>query len=527
MKKLSDFIISYVTEASLGTGGSFYYMPTTGGASAPTTAPAPATSYSPSVVSDSPDYDFQKRLGGMVKAKTKEAQDLLNRMKRVAARQEASGGVDPGVASKIAELEDQLSPEGQERIRDEQGKKLETGIQRVKAGKQFSNLPFGTFTTTPKTAAEQEAYDAAKSAFDLMGKEGSEEAFEKSRQASAAVDAERKSASKISPVYQVTQGDFKTATGQDYDPRNPQHRQLFFDLAAKGSPTWSPTAGPGESPAYNTPQFYTMRGRPKNIPQFGTPKAWYDKVEGGALAPTTPESRARKQKNKGSSVVKRMPEIPTKPSTVSTSVPTAMPQGNFPFDVERGQFPIFPEPAPAPAPQDNFPFDVERGQFPIFPEQEIETTKKPEIPQVNLGVKIPEFKGYVVPESEAWNKLSEQEKLAMAAYALQRGEAHKLFGGRQATQGGFLGIGGKKINRFSEDNRGETPSETAFMNRVARMLNQMLDTDERKAKEAREFAPEVETGILQGISPVSLNSQTPKAAQDYLDRVLLKKYRTR
>ena len=500
MKKLSDFIISYVTEASLGTGGSFYYMPATGGASAPTTAPAPATSYSPSVVSDNPDYDFQSRLGGMVKAKTKEAQDLLNRMKRVAARQEAGGGVDPGVASKIAELEDQLSPEGQERIRDEQGKKLERRIQRVKAGKQFSNLPSGMFKTTPKTPAEQKAYDAAKSAFDLMGKEGSEEAFEKSRQASAAVDAERKSASKISPVYQVTQGDFKTATGQDYDPRNPQHRQLFFDLAAKGSPTWSPTAGPGESPAYNTPQFSTMRGRPKNIPQFGTPKAWYDKVEGGALAPTTPESRARKQKNKGSSVVKRMPEIPTKPSAVSTSVPTAMPQ-------------------------DNLPFDDERGQFTIFPEQEIETTKKPEIPQVNLGVKIPEFKGYVVPESEAWNKLSEQEKLAMAAYALQRGEANKLFGGRQATQGGFLGIGGKKVNRFSEDNRGETPSETAFMNRVARMLNQMLDVDERKAKEAREFGPEVETGILQGESPVNLNSQTPKSVQDYLDKVLLRKYR--
>lgn len=502
MKKLSDFIISYVTEASLGTGGSFYYMPATGGASAPTSSPAPATSYSPSVVSNNPDYDFQSRLGGMVKAKTKESEELLNRMRRVAGRQEAAGGVDPGVASKIAELEDQLSPAGQSRIRGEESRKLESGIERVKTGKQFSNLPSGMFKTTPKTEAEQEAYDAAKSAFDLMGKEGSEEAFEKSRQASAAVDAERKAKSKISPVYQVTQGDFKTATGKDYDPRNPEDLQIFFDLVSRGAPTSSATAGPGESPGYNTPQFYTMRGRPKNIPQFGTSEALYDKVEGGALAPTTPESRARKQKNKGSSVVKRMPEIPTKPSAISTSVPAAMPQDNFPFDVERGQFPILPEPEPAPAPE-------------------------PEIPQVNLGVKIPEFKGYVVPESEAWNKLSEQEKLAMAAYALHRGEANKLFGGRQATQGGFLGIGGKKINRFSEDNRGETPSETAFMNRVSRMLNKMLDVDERKAKEAREFAPEVETGILQGISPVNLNSQTPKAAQDYLDRVLLKKYRTR
>jgi len=602
MKKLSDFIISYVTESSVGTGGSFYYMPGTSTTStAPSTPVTTATSYSPSITSDNPDYNFQNRLGGMVKSKTKETQDLLNRMRRVAAKQEAGGGIDPGVASKIEELENELSPLAQTRIRSEEGRKLEAGIQRVKTGKQFSNLPSGMFKTTPKTPAEQEAYDAAKSAFDLMGKEGSEEAFEKSRQASAAVDAERKAKSRISPVYQVTQGDFQTATGQEYDPRNPQHRQLFFDLASRGAPTWSATAGVGEGPAYGSQAFYTMRGRPKDIPEFGTPEAWYDK-ETGQIARTTEKSREKTaekeaiekindRENKLNSVTDFVVNwnYPNRPEPAPAPEPAQEPQDNFPFDVERGQFPIQ-------QPEDNFPFDVERGQFPIFPkraskfgqalnkaaenvigsvgpkvsdfikknlaqttpnamreklygttdvpgavpvpdqergqfpifpegEPEQDSTPEKEIQTVKLGTEVPEFKGYVVPESEEWNKLSDSEKLAMAAYALSRGEVHKFTGGRQQTKGGFLGLGGEKVNRFSEDNRGETPSETAYLNRVAKMLNQMLDSDEGKAKEYREFAPEIETGILQGESPVNLKSETPKSAKDYMDKVLLRKYR--
>jgi hypothetical protein len=92
--------------------------------------------------------------------------------------------------------------------------------------------------------------------------------------------------SRISPVYQVTRGDFKTATGKDYDPRNRVDRQVFFDLVSRGEPTWSATAGPGESPAYGSKEFYTMRRRPTDIPEFGTRGAWYDK-EAGQLARTT------------------------------------------------------------------------------------------------------------------------------------------------------------------------------------------------------------------------------------------------
>jgi len=87
--------------------------------------------------------------------------------------------------------------------------------------------------------------------------------------------------------------------------------------------------------------------------------------------------------------------------------------------------------------------------------------------------------GYVVPESPEFEKLSPDEQVRMAVQALTRGEAHKFFGGRQATKGGFLGIGGQPINRFSEDNSGTTPSETEFQNRVAKRLNKMLDEYEK------------------------------------------------
>jgi hypothetical protein len=118
----------------------------------------------------------------------------------------------------------------------------------------------------------------------------------------------------------------------------------------------------------------------------------------------------------------------------------------------------------------------------------------------------------------------------MAAYALTRGETAKFTGGRQKTEGGFLGIGGKKINRFSEDNVGTTPGETAFMNRTAKMLNKMLDDEERKSREAIEYGPEVETGLLQGEreaeenSTVKLKSGVPGSVKDYMDRLLGRKF---
>jgi hypothetical protein len=504
MKKLSDFLVSYIIEDTpFNAPGTAIGMPGFGLPAMPSGTTGGSVGYNTGNQTPAfqPDYSYtDKRFGGMVKARQKDAQETLNRMRRVAARQAQGAGVDPGVESKIAELENQLSQSGYGRIEAEESEKLAQGRQRVASGTQLSNLPFGMFKTTPKTAAEQEAYDAAKDAMTLLMKRDEdkktgaagfsddsavESAFQISREKSAAVDAERKAGSRISPVYQITQGDFNTATGRDYDPRNAQDRQVFFDLVSRGASTSSATAGPGEGPAYGSKEFYTMRQRPTNIPKFGTSGAWYD-TEAGQLARTTPESRERttqRQSAQDDAIKRQAQEI-----------------------VRREQ---------------------ERGQFPISPETETET-ETDQIQQIKITPDTPQFKGYVVPESEEWNKLSEKEKLFMAANALTRGETAKFMGGRQKTEGGFLGIGGKKVNRFSEDQSGNTPAETAYLNRVSKMLNQMLDKDEQAAKEAREYGPEVETGILQsemgGGSTVNTKSQLPGNVGQYLDRVLGRKF---
>jgi hypothetical protein len=99
---------------------------------------------------------------------------------------------------------------------------------------------------------------------------------------------------RISPMYWVTQYDFKKATGEDYDARNAKHRQLFFDLNSSGESNVAPTAGVGQGPAYDSLAYHTMRRRPANIPQFGTPQARYDTVD-GTVANTTSQSRAKTQ----------------------------------------------------------------------------------------------------------------------------------------------------------------------------------------------------------------------------------------
>jgi hypothetical protein len=286
MKKLSDFIISYVTESSVGTGGSFYYMPATGGASAPTSAP---TTSSPTVSTD-------PGVSARVKSRKKQTEQDLLRYKRVAERQsENRGSIDPGVESRIEELEKELTPEGQVEVYKQEAQKRAEGIERVKSGKTFDKAPFGTFTITPKTAAEQEAYDAASIAFqkqlDKAPREEIEKAFEVSREKSKTVDVEREGKRKISPVYNVTQSDFEKATGQKYDPTNPEQRQAFFDIVSRGKPTWSTGAGPGEAPAYGTKSYYTMRARP-GVGEPGEGQAWYD-TETGQLSRSTPESRER------------------------------------------------------------------------------------------------------------------------------------------------------------------------------------------------------------------------------------------
>jgi hypothetical protein len=67
----------------------------------------------------------------------------------------------------------------------------------------------------------------------------------------------------------------------------------------------------------------------------------------------------------------------------------------------------------------------------------------------------------------------------MALAALGRNEAHKFFGGREDINDG------KRTARFSEDNSGQTPEETARLNRQAKMLNKFLnDYEIRKTQEA-------------------------------------------
>jgi hypothetical protein len=104
-------------------------------------------------------------------------------------------------------------------------------------------------------------------------------------------------------MYWVTQDDFKKATGEDYDARNAKHRQLFFDLNSSGESTVAPTAGVGQGPAYDSLEYHTMRRRPANIParyidvdgkKVANPQARYDTVD-GTIANTTSQSRAKTQ----------------------------------------------------------------------------------------------------------------------------------------------------------------------------------------------------------------------------------------
>jgi len=110
-----------------------------------------------------------------------------------------------------------------------------------------------------------------------------------------------------------------------------------------------------------------------------------------------------------------------------------------------------------------------------------ESAKAEEVKIPEMGVTQKSPTKYVVPESEEWEKMSPQEQLAMAQSALKNDEANKFFGGREGKKGGFLGIGGEKTYRFSEDNSGQTPEETARLNRQAKMLNNLLNTQDAGA----------------------------------------------
>jgi hypothetical protein len=117
-------------------------------------------------------------------------------------------------------------------------------------------------------------------------------------------------------------------------------------------------------------------------------------------------------------------------------------------------------------------------------QEEPQEIKEPQ--EINIGPAKYTPPTYVVPESEAWNNMSPEEQLAMTMTALQREEGHKFFGGREVKKGGFLGFGGERTLRFSEDNSGQTPEETARLNRQAKLLNKLLDDNNKKAEQEME-----------------------------------------
>lgn len=461
---------------------------------------------------------------------------------------------------------------------------------------------------------------------------------------------------KISPAYWVTHKDFEKATGERYDARNAKHRQLFFDLNSSGESTVAPTAGVGQGPAYDSLAYHTMRRRPKEIPQFGTPGARYDVVD-GELANTTPKSRAKAQwdaddaaalKRIDAEAAKRDAEIRAEAKrivdaeqkvdyfkkfadkktedenkeksarqnyidqigdsldndgsrTIVDVDPGVKRPGDTQYDTQEKTPPMGwdeieqetkgerkregPGSAvgdaqnalvnaagklvsnkakdvsdflkknlmtfnPYPKEERGADPDIQRGQFPIYPEgQDDSSYEEPQKPQeVNIGPAKYTSPTYVVPESDVWNNMSSEEQLAMTLAALRRGESHKFFGGREVKKGGFLGFGGERTARFSEDNSGQTPEETARLNRHAKMLNKLLDDADAAAEAdmaetakgpksesgqaidsakqlARMYAGRLQGGDATGrryskAPTVNVKSEIPAGTQQYLDQFI-------
>jgi hypothetical protein len=152
------------------------------------------------------------------------------------------------------------------------------------------NIAHGRKVRADQDIDDQRALDRFRKENPDVYKQQQKDKAEGQDRAFTAVNANKR----ISPMYWVTQDDFKKATGEDYDARNAKHRQLFFDLNSSGESNVAPTAGVGQGPAYDSLEYHTMRRRPANIPQFGTPQARYDTVD-GTVANTTSQSRAKAQ----------------------------------------------------------------------------------------------------------------------------------------------------------------------------------------------------------------------------------------
>ena len=218
------------------------------------------------------------------------------------------------------------------------------------------------------------------------------------------------------------------------------------------------------------------------------------------------------------------------PTTAPKTKPAPKEERGLGIDVERGQFPIYPEgqedstytepsaqtPAQTGAPESAKQLaqlyaarmtggDVFGRKYSKQPEPA--KAEEDKITEIGIGGAKHTAPTYVVPESEEWEKMSPQEQLAMAQTALQREEGHKFFGGREGKKGGFLGMGGERTYRFSEDNSGQTPEETARLNRQAKMLNNLLNTQDAGAM-SRQLSDLLFKYNNNGNSPSSKSSET-------------------
>jgi hypothetical protein len=271
----------------------------------------------------------------------------------------------------------------------------ESARQKFEASKA-GNKAVNNSGNNPKIDdANKAAYDAAKELmYQIQDRDGRkklglpinpndvEDAAQKARDANERANKARsdsKSAEKlnqrISPVYWVTHADFERATGHKYDAMSAEDRRLFFDLNASGKSNVSPTAGVGQGPAYDSPGWHS-RSRPDNVPQFGTPEARYDVVD-GQIANTTPQSRAKEAEEVASSESRLKAEKEEVESTrrareqakkivggelamdyfkkwadrdteelnkqKRTIVEPGREERGLGIDVEHGQFPIYPE----------------------------------------------------------------------------------------------------------------------------------------------------------------------------------------
>jgi hypothetical protein len=420
-----------------------------------------------------------------------------------------------------------------------------------------------------------------------------EQAFERSREASAKIDETERQNKKISPAYWVTQADFQQAFNRPYNAMSKEDQRDFFQLVqnAPGATRRTDVGGadvgaviPSTVRPKSLPKFQDVGGI--KVPQLGDSRKsmtddeiqrkadqiageWWEKETDAARESGEPyvtgEPRITEpapapessygvegpgyDKNKPLETSANFPERPADdwwkqsatarpPGFTDQQLQPEKPWTPFWRASDQGLYDLMKDAAEAPEPKPSSA-DVEIGSDEFGPgrrqpsglEQatrfiqgagefgrnldqaagrkvrevgqnvldiadrmrqrkrapegtEILDTEKTQ--QISgLFPSVPEFKGYVTPESEEWNKLSDSEKRIMAAQALVRGETQKFFGGRQKEEGGFLGIGAKKLNRFSEDQRGQTPSETAYLNRVAKMLNKMLDDEETTVRGER------------------------------------------